>query len=103
MRVWRHLQCRYEGERGKLARTVDQWSALGSQHFDEATVVQRGYAKPLHAVVPGGVVDPCLPRWGGMQDQRPPVKGEGCRTRHTESPAECQTRGRGERPSSCCR
>src|SRR5262245_61199223 len=87
MWVWRHLQRRHEGERAKLACAVDQHGALRSQGFDEATVVQRGDAKTLHAVIPGGIVDPALPRRWGVQDQCAPVKGENRRTSHTGSQA----------------
>src|SRR5215475_1623552 len=89
MRVWRHLQGRYEGKRTKLARTVDQGGTLSRQGFHEATIVQRRDAKTLDAVVPDGIVNPCLPRRWGMQDQRAAVKRKRGRASHTASWTEC--------------
>src|SRR5262252_5896712 len=89
MRVWRHLQGRREGKRTELARTVDQGGALSRQGFHEAPIVQRRDTKTLHAVVPDGIVNPCLPRRWGMQDQRAPVKGERGRASHIASWTEC--------------
>src|SRR5262249_15868086 len=85
MRVWGHLQRRHKGEGAKLARADVQRGTLSRQGFHEATIVQGGNAKTLYTVVPDCIVNPCLPRWWGMQDQCAPVKGERGRTSHTAS------------------
>jgi hypothetical protein len=57
MRVRRHLQRWYEGERPERRRLVPEWRALRPERLNQATIVQSREAKALHPIIPGGVVD----------------------------------------------